>query len=81
MTGTGNRYGMGTEEQVLEFETWLRGEPDRYLLACLESPDLPEAERAFMESVLRERPRSSKERTVLQSLLEDRRQGRGGLTP
>ena len=76
MTATGNRYGMGSAEQVLEFETWLRWEPDRFLLACL-SAALPADERAFMESVLRERPRSRAERAVLESLIEDRRPGAG----
>jgi hypothetical protein len=72
---TGNRYGMGTEEQVREFETWLRSEPDRYLLACLGHPGLPEDQRTFIEWVLKERPRGGAERAVLQSLIEDRRKG------
>jgi hypothetical protein len=71
-TAPRNRYGMGTAEQVLEFETWLRSEPDRFLLACLMRPASDE-ERAFIESVLRERPRSGAERAVLESLIEDRR--------
>lgn len=44
---TGNRYGMGSEEQVREFETWLRSEPDRFLLACLADPATADEERAL----------------------------------
>ena len=73
MTGTGNRYGMGTEEQVREFEAWLRGEPDQFLLACLQDSRTLDEERDFIESVLRKRSRSKRERAVLESLIEDHR--------
>ena len=52
---TGNRYGMGTAEQVLEFEAWLRDQSNTYLIACLCDGDEHPGLRAYAQHILNTR--------------------------